>query len=311
MFRMFLFKTLSKGVNHLRPPLQITAEDIKPDIEEIGAMQKAIKEMQVCKELFDGWGEQLDQSRSQHMGDLESDIRSAVSNLRDDADNALRACDDIVKSQQTLSRIMTRRLDHAAEHNSGVLRTSPEVELLSDTICSHSAELSTYVGTMIEKLNGLVNVIENAKVEVEKKTVWQRICGWLKKVCDFMGSVFFNAANLCFRIGGRYGFTAGSMFVTSSALALEASAVCDRFARGNLKDDDKFDEVLRFLKTTVPFEATKARESLVAFQAHQRLVQVEAKMKNGRRVKLNKGEVREAQENWDVQNGMMQLVQVR
>ncbi|TDL25817.1 hypothetical protein BD410DRAFT_608882 [Rickenella mellea] len=303
---------VSKGINWYLPPIAINPEDVKPDSEEVGTMQTAIKEMMACKDIFDGWGEQLDRRMSGQMDSTEQEIRTAISTLRDDADASLRACYDIVESQRTLCRIMNRRLQRAVEHDSGILQASPEIETLSRSISLHSSNISEHVQRMVERLQGLADFIENLKptVTVEKKTIWQRICGWLREAFNAVAAIFVSAANICFGISGTSAFTAGGLLAIGSAISAKMTAICEKFSRGNINENQKFDEILHFLKTTIPSEANMARNHLVSFQAQQRLVRVELMMKSGRRVQLRGESARRAQDDWDVQEGRLQLVRV-
>lgn len=42
------------------PYKDITSEDVKPELHFADTLEKSIRDMQICKDIFDGWGAQLD-----------------------------------------------------------------------------------------------------------------------------------------------------------------------------------------------------------------------------------------------------------
>jgi len=71
-----------------------------------------------------------------------------------------------------------------------------------------------------------------------------------------------------------------------------------------------FNEILKFLRETIPKEADKAQESLQTFNACHEAIRLELELASGNLVKLRPAAARRAQDFWDVQDSMLQLVQL-
>jgi hypothetical protein len=70
-----------------------------------------------------------------------------------------------------------------------------------------------------------------------------------------------------------------------------------------------FNEILKFLRDTIPKEADKAQESLRTFNACHEAIRLELELTSGNLVKLRPAAAQRAQDFWDAQESMLQLVQ--
>ena len=70
-----------------------------------------------------------------------------------------------------------------------------------------------------------------------------------------------------------------------------------------------FNEILKFLRNTIPKEADKVQESLQTFNACHEVIQLELELASGNLVQLRPAAARRAQDFWDAQDSMLQLVQ--
>ena len=151
-----------------RPIIYIEANELAYfSDEDVDDIQKSINEMAICRGIFDSWAaelaewvfcflpytnpscDRLRRNPPQKRRELHKNVKSQISSLQDDAESALGAADNIVKSLQSFSRLMIRRLQEAKDNN-GVVESVPQIEQTATRIQAYSGELSRHVERMCE-----------------------------------------------------------------------------------------------------------------------------------------------------------------
>ncbi len=57
-----------------RRALHISAQDLNPGVDGVDQMIESVKEMKVCKKLFDGWMHELDKQVAIHFLSISSNV---------------------------------------------------------------------------------------------------------------------------------------------------------------------------------------------------------------------------------------------
>lgn len=94
-----------------------------------------------------------------------------------------------MRAHASLGIIMSKRLSDGRSADGQVtLRASPEVISLIQEIQNRSGIVSEYAGRMKDQLRGLVEVLERSEPK-KKKSLGQRMFGWLKKILHVVSGV--------------------------------------------------------------------------------------------------------------------------
>ena len=161
---------------------------------------------------------------SNRPSDLEVEIRDYIGNLEDSSMSALAESENIVRAHQSLGILMAKRLSSGSYDGAIILRASPELIDLIDEIQDRSESVSKYAGQMRDQLRGLVEILERG-TRKKKKSLNQRIFGWLRKIFKVVAGVLsaLAAASLVvFHI-------AAPALAAGSALASAASSIASDF----------------------------------------------------------------------------------
>ena len=156
------------------------------------------------------------------------DITSQVNSLKDDAESALLASDNIVKALQSFSNLMVRRLQ-SMEGNGGAVESVPQIEQTATDIKMYSQELSCHIEYMCKELKELVCMLEKLKVK-EGKSLGTRIWGWL--------SIVFVVLSRGLTVVGVALPPAGTLGIVSSiasSIASSASSISSQMAKEGTK----------------------------------------------------------------------------
>jgi len=136
---------------------------------------------------------------------------------------------------------------------------------LAKDMTSASSALSQKFGDMMSDLAGLVSALENIEVEKEQSTM-QRILGWLEGFFNGLVKVFSCGLFIVPLVSPRLGLGILQIAPSLSKLCREAAKLCKKASENHEEKEPKtVEDVLLFLKKTVPEEAREAREILAQF----------------------------------------------
>lgn len=153
-------------------------------------------------------------SSSNKPSDLEIELRSQIGSLEDSALAALNETEAIVRAHKSLGVLMSRRLSGSGDIT---LKVSPELTRLIEEIQRRSSTVSSHAGRMRDQVQTLVETLE--RPQRTKKSFFQRLLGWLKKIFHAVASALsaFALASLFVFQPAAAGFSAGSALANAAA----------------------------------------------------------------------------------------------
>lgn len=190
--------------------LHLSAQDLSPGIDGVEQLIESVKEMKVCKKLFDGWMHELDRQVSTHIlqvpllrnsydiisqrgswtqkNEMEHRLVWSIDKLRMDADSAYEAAKRLLVSRRSFANAMSDMLDastdsgDSSENGDFIFRNNKRVMHSGDTIVMHSMALSEQVAMMQEELAALVDMIDQwKKKEKKKSSIFPTLWDWILK----------------------------------------------------------------------------------------------------------------------------------
>lgn len=219
-------------------------------------------------------------SRDTGKGDkYERRIVELVFEINNDGVNMVGASHTILRTHQALAKLVKQRLELLASSGGGDLfpsanRSHPHVHsrhhskrskpddfrILAAEIKIQSAEISSYVRQMYEKLSQLVDDINTVKGEYRmKKKVWN----WLCKIF----SVISSALNLTTFVNMFHPLGPIAAPITSACetVASIAVKVCEKIKEGY--DTKRLEDLLVYIKREIPRSVDLARRALTSFES--------------------------------------------
>ncbi|KIP11882.1 hypothetical protein PHLGIDRAFT_418251 [Phlebiopsis gigantea 11061_1 CR5-6] len=276
----------------------ITAGDVQPmDMDGRRALALAVAQMQECKAVFTSWRRAMDESLSHDRSELEREVCSCIVELEENSTATLGESKSIIEAHRSLGVLMSRRFSNT--NSSIILQPSTEIISLIEEIQRRSETVNDCANAMKAKLCDLVSMLETGEPRRRKKTFFQSLFGWVKKVLFVVSAVLGALAAAC-----KFVYPAAVPALELSSMLSGATATFASACEAGSATSSE--QLLAMLRETIPAQADQVAQRLSDFQYCNLLLQREMEMQKGVVYRLDRQEAEHARLRWEIHNIAME-----
>ncbi|KAI0923216.1 hypothetical protein AcV7_005793 [Taiwanofungus camphoratus] len=255
--------------------------------------ERALAEMYACKIIFDNWSDRLYELPQK--AEIQS-VRDAVQRVQSLAHRALHASQAIVQSHRTFCSLMAARLADAAARPTGQLRYDRRIADTGDQIRTDSAELCEQARLVQEGLDDLVEEIGKVRRKKRKTGLWEKLAQWLANVLSVVASAL-SGAGILVGLVHPSGLAVSGVMTGISSLASAAARAAQGISKELNSTEVELDQILGFLRHTIPREIKKVGLLLCNVEACQAALQLQAEIQTSE-MRISTVDARNASLQW-------------
>jgi len=282
---------------------ELNAEDIKPNDGEFSKLSNAIRELEICKKIFEQCD---DQFVTEFMAvfpkeSLEFRVRDKTDELKATSSETLATARQIHDAYKSLAQSVVEKLRALSESGrEGTLFPDARLAELWGTIEELSQSVKTLTDSLRSSIVDLGHLIMQTKTKYEHRSFRKKLWEWLVRFFEAIANALGIARRgITAAIGGA-GLIGAAVGANRQSLIAVASVVCVEMKNFDSKQEQGFQKVLDFLRAELPKSIKKAQISLTSFNAFQAMQQEDLCDRTKRlTVKMTVQEATRSLEDWE------------